>query len=85
MQKNLIRYLRTIFTFISQLQKSKHDKYLKTVKKCLKLNLNPFTERSLFIQHHERKWEENIERMVVDGILKETVVSRPQRWECAML
>jgi len=83
MQTNLICYLRSIFPFISQLQKLKHDKYWKRVTKCNKPNLN--TEPNLFIQHHEINWEENVGRMDVDGILKENVVNRPQRWEDAML
>jgi len=57
----------------------------KKVKKCNKQNLNIFTEPNLFIQHHERNWEENVERMDIDGMLKETEVSRPQRWEDVML
>lgn len=85
MQNNLICYLRSIFPFISQLQKLKHDKYLKKVKKCNKQNLNIFTEPNFFIQHHERNWEDNVVRMDVDEILKEIVVSIPQRWEDAML
>ena len=62
----------------------KHDKYLEKVKKCNKQNLNIFTEPNLFIQHHERNWEDNVVRMDVDRILKEIVVSTPQRWEGAM-
>jgi len=57
----------------------------KKVKKCNKQNLNIFIEPNLFIQHHERNWEENVERMDVGGMLKETVVSRPQWWEDGML
>ena len=85
MQNNLICYLRSIFPFISQLKKLKHDKYWQKVKKCNKQNLHIFTERNLFIQHHARNWEENVGRMDVDGMLNEIVVSRPQRWEDAML
>lgn len=82
MHKNLICYLRSIFPFISQLQKLKHDKYWKKVMKCNKPNLNIFTEPNLFIQHHEKNWEENFGRMAVNGILKETSQQTSELGRC---
>ena len=67
MQNNLICDLWSFFPFISQLQKLKHDKYCKNVKKCNKQNLNIFTEPNLFIQHHERNWKKMLEEWMLMG------------------